>query len=208
MSDGRSAAAKRKRQGQGLFKIFNLGIVLGVAAAAALVYFFPLVDQHRENSLIAVHANGGNSESFHIRLPDDRILAGVPGVQDSTPPGLEWPEYDFLKNIQTELFKVRNENGVVVGAASRMSGKSEQHGSFVEWTVHLPARGTMFVSMAPNPSPDGFREGSLRAGTREFLPLNGVVLERFISDEIGVESTGAGRIELAAALVGPTEEIE
>ena len=151
-----------------MIKIFNLGIVLGIAAAAALVYFFPVVDQHRENSLISVHTNGGNSESFHIRLPDDRIVAGAAGTRSSTPPGLEWPEYDFLKNIQTELFKVRNENGVVVGAASRMSGNSEQHGSFVEWMVHLPARGTMFVAMAPSLSPDGYREGSLRAGTREF----------------------------------------
>jgi len=89
-----------------------------------------------------------------------------------------------------------------------MSGKSEQHGSFVEWVVHLPARGTMYVSMAPNPSPDGYREGSLRAGTREFLTLNGVVLERFLSDDFGPDPDGAGRIELAAALVGPAEELE
>ena len=191
-----------------MFRTFNLGIVLGIAMAAMLVYFFPVVDQHRENSLISVHANGGNSESFHIRLPDDRIMAGVSGTPRSTPPGLEWPELDFLANVQTELFKIRNEKGVVVGAASRMSGKSEQYGSFVEWAVHLPARGTMYVSMAPNPSPDGYREGSLRAGTREFLTLNGVVLERFVKDDFNPDSDGAGRIELAAALVGPAEELE
>ncbi len=176
--------------------------------AAALVYYFPVVDQYRESSLISVHANGGNSESFHIRLPDDRIMAGVSGSPRSTPPGLEWPDLDFLVNIQTELFKVRNENGVVVGAASRISGKSEQRESFVEWAVHLPARGTMYVSMAPNPSPDGYREGTLRAGTREFLTLNGVVLERYVRDDIGPDSDGAGRIELAAALVGPAEDLE
>ncbi len=208
MSGGRWAVANQNRQDQGLFKTFNVGIVLGIAMAAALVYFFPVVDQHRESSLISVHANGGNSESFHIRLPDDRIMAGVSGSPRSTPPGLEWPELDFLANIQTELFKVRNENGAVVGAATRMSGKSEQHGSFVEWAVHLPARGTMFVSMAPNPSPDGYREGSLRAGTREFLTLNGVVLERFVRDDLGPDPDGAGRIELAAALVGPAEDLE
>jgi len=191
-----------------LFKTFNLGIVLGIALAASIAYFYPVVDQHREKSLIAVHANGGNSESFHIRLPDDRIVAGVSGRQTSIPPGLEWPELDFLQNIQAELFKIRNENGVVVGTASRMSGKSEQHGSFVEWALHLPARGTMYVSMDPNPSPDGYREGTLRVGTREFQTLNGVVLERFIRDDIGPDSDGAGRIELAAALVGPAVDIE
>lgn len=191
-----------------MFKTFNLGIVLGIAAAAMFVYFYQAVDQYRERSLISVHANGGNSESFHIRVPDDRIMAGAAGAQQPTPPGLEWPELDFLKNIQTELFMIRNENGVVVGTASRMSGKTEQYGSFVEWAIHLPARGTMYVSMAPNPSPDGYREGGLTAGTREFLTLNGVVLERFIRDEIGPDSDGSGRIELAAALVGLAEDIE
>ena len=208
MSGGLFAVAKQKRQDQGLFKTFNLGIVLGIALAASIVYFYPLVDQHREQSLIAVHANGGNSESFHIRLPDDRIMAGVSGQQRSTPPGLIWPEIEILQGIQTELFMIRNENGVVVGTASRMSGNSEQHGSFVEWAMHLPARGTMYVSMQANLSPDGFREGSLTSGTREFRTLSGVVLERFIKDDFGPNPDGAGRIELAAALVGPAVELE
>ncbi len=208
MSGGHFPVANQKRQDQGLFKTFNLGIVLGIALAASIAYFYPVVDQYREQSLIAVHANGGNSESFHIRLPEDRIMAGVAGQQRSTPPGLVWPDIEFLQNIQTELFMIRNENGVVVGTASRMSGKSEQHGPFVEWAMHLPARGTMYVSMAAIPSPDGFREGSLTSGTREFLTLNGVVLERFIKDDIGPNPDGAGRIELAAALVGPAEELE
>jgi len=191
-----------------LFRIFYIGIALGIVLAATLVVFVPAVDQQRETSLITVHANGGNSESFHVRLPDDRIMAGVAGAPRLTPPGLEWPELGFLANIQTELFKIRNENGIVVGTASRMSGKSEQHGSFVEWTVHLPARGTMYVTMDPAPSPSGYREGSLRAGTREFLTLDGVVLERFVKDSLSSDPDGTGRIELAAALVGSGEELE
>ena len=185
-----------------MFRIFNLGIVLGIALAAALVYFVPVVDLQREVSLITVHANGGNSESFHIRLPDDRIMAGVTGAPTLTPPGLEWPDLEFLANVQTEMFKLRNEHGVVIGAASRMSGRSEQHGSFVEWVLHLPARGTMYVSMAPNPSSNGYREGTLRAGTREFLTMHGVVLERFAKVGLDSDTSNAGRIELAAALVG------
>jgi len=208
MSGGGYADAFLDGQGQNLFKTFNLGIVLGIALAAALVYFFPVVDQYRENSLISVHANGGNSELFHVSLPEDRIMAGVSAASRSVPPGLEWPEHEFLADIQIELFKVRNENGIVVGAASRMSGKSEKHGPFVEWVVHLPARGTMYVNMAVTPSPDGYRQGNLRAGTREFLTLNGVVLERFVKDEDDPELGTVGRIELAAALVGPLEEIE
>jgi hypothetical protein len=191
-----------------LFKTFNLGIVLGIVLAATLVYFIPVVDQYRESSLISVHANGGNSELFHISLPEDRIMVGVSGTPRSTPPGLQWPDHDFLADIQTELFKVRNENGIVVGTAGRMSGKTEEFGSFVEWLVHLPARGTMFVTMSTTPSPDGYRQGDLRAGTREFLTLNGVVLERFVRDDDDPDLGTVGRIELAAALVGPMEEIE
>ena len=95
-----------------MFRTFIVGIVLGIAMAAALVIFFPVVDQHRERSLVSVHPNGGNSESFPIRLPDDRIMAGVAGTSTSTPPGLDWPQQAFLANFQSELFKVRNEDGV------------------------------------------------------------------------------------------------
>jgi hypothetical protein len=191
-----------------LFKTFNLGIVLGIALAATIAHLYPIVDLYRENSLISVHANGGNSELFHVSLPEDRIMAGVSGAPISTPQGLIWPEHEFLEDIQAEVFKVRNEIGRVVGVGSRMSGKSEQNGPFVEWVVHLPARGTMYVTMAPSPSESGYREGALRAGTREFTTLNGVVFERFVRKEDVPEAGSTGRIELAAALVGPAEEIE
>ncbi len=135
-------------------------------------------------------------------------MAGVTGSAESTPSTLEWPEHDFLANMQTELFKVRNEKGVVIGAASRMSGSSEQHGSFVEWVVHLPARGSMFMTMAVNPSADGYREGKLRAGTREFLTLNGTVIERFVKEVGDSDSGDVGRIELVTAFVGLAEELE
>lgn len=208
MSGGRCTGENLDAQGQQLFRTFTLGIVLGIALAAAIVYAYPIVNQERENSLISVHANGGNSELFHISLPEDRIMAGVSGAPASTPPGLAWPDHDFLSDIQTELFKIRNEIGVVVGTASRMSGKTEQHGPFVEWVLHLPARGSMFVKMAVTSSSDGYRQGNLRAGTREFLPLRGVVLERFVKEDDDVEFGSVGRIELAAALVGPAEELD
>jgi hypothetical protein len=191
-----------------LFKVFNLGIVLGIAAAAALTHFAPVVDLHRETSMIVVQANRANTEAFQISLPRDRIVAGVPGLRDTTPPGLAWPEFEFLADMQTEIFKVRNDDGIVIGIASRMSGTTEALGSFVEWTIHLPARGTMFVTMAPRLSADGYREGSLRAGTREFLTLHGSIVERFVRDTGESDSDISGRIELIASLVGPAEAVE
>ena len=129
-------------------------------------------------------------------------MAGVTGSIGSTPSALEWPEHDFLANMQTELFKVRNENAVVIGVASRMSGSS------VEWVVHLPARGSMFMTMAANPSADGYRKGKLRAGTREFLTLNGTIVERFVNEVDDLDSGDVGRIELVTAFVGLAEELE
>ena len=191
-----------------MLKSFYLGIILGAGAAAAAVYFYPAVNLHREHSLVQAHANGGYSESFHIEVPSDRIMAGVAGLPETTPPGLDWPDYDFLANIRTELFKVRNEKGVVIGAASRLYGSSELHGPFVEWTVHLPARGTLYMTMEPDASSEGHRDGMLRAGTRDFETLNGTIVERFVAVDDDPDSGSVGRLELVTTLVGPTVDEE
>ena len=104
-----------------MFKSLIAGIVLGAVAAVAAVYFVPVVDQHREVSIIAVTQNGGNTELFHITVPMDRILIGASGQSNPLPPGLEWPDDLQFANIRTELFKIRNVRDVVVGIASRMA---------------------------------------------------------------------------------------
>jgi len=183
-----------------LFKTFIFGIVLGAFGAGALVYFVPAVDLHRERSLISVQPNGGNLEKFRINLPRDRILVGLPGVDDSIPAGLDWPGAEFLGDMQAEVFKVRDENSAVVGVASRLASSSEETGPFIEWVVHLPARGTMYVQMELTPAADGVRNGVLRSGTREFEPLHGNVREQFVlaAEDDDVQ----GRIVLETALVG------
>src|SRR5690606_16406708 len=100
--------------GAAVFKSFVIGILSGVLLLACLLYFVPVVDQHREASLISVQANGGNTESFHANLPDDRILIGGAGKEVS-PANLQWPEVAVLGDAQAELFKIRNRNDVVVG---------------------------------------------------------------------------------------------
>jgi hypothetical protein len=149
---------------------------------------------------MTVKPNGGNLESFRINLPRDRILVGLPGVENSIPAGLDWPGEEFLGNTQAELFILRNDDNTVVGVASRLASSSEESGPFIEWVVHFPARGTMYVQMELTPAADGFRNGVLMAGTRDFLELNGSVREQFISsvDDSDVQS----RIVLEAGLVG------
>jgi hypothetical protein len=193
-----------------VFKTFIFGIVLGVVASFGLLYFVPVVDQHRETSLVSVEPNGRNLESFFVNLPDDRILARNAGENAAVPAGMQWPSADVVADARVELFKIRDRNDSVIGVASRMSGPVGTQGSVVEWTVHLPARGTMYVAMREAPGADGLREGLLRAGTGEFAARRGSLTERFVAaigsagDGVGAE----GRIELQTILAGIASSVE
>jgi hypothetical protein len=186
-----------------VIKTFSLGILLGIVLAALLVYLVPVVDQHREASIISVQANGGNTESFHVNLPDDRILFGAPS--DSVlPAGLDWPDDARLAGSQAEIFKIRNRDDVVVGVGSRIAGSVAGAGRIVEWTLHLPARGSVYASMSLAADADGVRDGRMLAGTREFANMRGVVRERLI-ESAPEAASGSARIEVVTALVGKGE---
>ena len=184
-----------------MFKTFIIGIILGAAATAGILYSVPVVDLKREPSLIVVHPNLGNTESFHINVPMDRILIGAPAQAVPLPPGLDWPEDEQFAGFRAELFKIRNAKDAVVGVASRISGNSAGSGQVVEWVLHLPARGSIYAVVAPEPMEGGYRVGELRAGTREFSNLNGQVTERWVENKTGFEDAPAGRIELITAFV-------
>jgi hypothetical protein len=97
------------------------------------------------------------------------------------------------------LFKVRNSNDVVIGVASRLTIRNPQLGDVIEWVLHLPARGTMYVSVNPQ-NGKGLRSGTLKAGTREFDGLAGGLSEHWIEGGSEEESAG-GRIELVSTFV-------
>lgn len=183
-----------------MIKTFITGIVLGVAGVIAALNFVPLVDQHREISVISVSPNGGNSESFQVNIPMDRIMVGDQDSKNPKPPGIAWPESPMLDGSRTELFKLRNSRNTVIGVASRLAAKNDTLGSIVEWVIHLPARGSMYVSLTPE-AVDGGRSGEMRAGTREFGSIIGTVSERWIADTTGAAGAPAGRIELVATFV-------
>lgn len=177
-----------------------IGIVLGVAAAAGALYALPVVDQHREASIIRVAPNGGNMESFHVNIPMDRIMVGAPGVETMVPANLEWPS-ETLDGVRTELFKLRNANNLVVGVAARTAAERDD-GNVIDWMLHLPARGSLFVGMEATPREGGFRLGEVRAGSREFARLSGFLAERWVADTSGEEDAPLGRIELQATYIG------
>jgi len=191
-----------------MFKTFIAGILLGIVAAGGTLYSFPVVDQFREHSLIVVHPNHGNTESFHVNIPMDRIMIGVAGQSNPLPVGLVWPEDQQFADTRAELFKIRNDKDAVVGVASRIAGSHENSGEIIEWVFHLPARGSAYVAMQPEPAEGGYRIGALATGTREFAPLHGTVTERWVTDTSGSEDAPAGRIEIITAFVAREVEAE
>jgi len=191
-----------------LFKTFYFGIAFGLLGAFALMYSVPAVDLHRERSLISVRSNGGNAETYRIDLPRDRILVGLAGVDNALPAGLDWPAEALFGDLQTEMFKVRDRNDVVIGVASRLASASEATGAFIEWTVHLPARGTVYLQIDVAPSAEGHRNGRLMAGTRDFETLSGTVIEQYITDFEDEDLNVDGRIELITAFVGQLSDVQ
>ena len=189
-----------------MFKSFIAGLVLGLAGAGTIIYYAPVVDQVREQSLIVVHANHGNTETFYVNVPSDRILVGARDELDPVPPGVDWPADEKFASSRTELFKLRNSKDVVVGVASRIAAADDVAGDIIEWVLHLPARGSAYILMDSQPAEEGYRIGDLQAGTREFEPLGGIVTERWVSGGSDIENASAGRIELITAFVA--EEFE
>lgn len=180
-----------------MIRTFIIGVVLGIAAVIAALYLLPAVDQARESSIIAVAPNGGNSEVFHVNVPMDRIMVGAPAQPEPLPPELEWPEDPMFSDVRAELFKLRNARDAVVGVASRIAARDDAS-DVVEWVLHLPARGSLFVTMNPAPA-DGRRSGIMRAGTREFSDLIGRVSESWVADSS--DGVNAGRIVLQTSFV-------
>jgi len=190
-----------------LLKTFFLGILLGLAAAAGALYAIPVVDQTREASIVTVAPNGGNSEIFHVNIPMDRIVLGDPSQPVAVPPGLEWPADETLADVRAELFKIRNARDAVVGVAVRAAATADEN-SVIDWVLHLPARGSLFINMDVALAEGGYRMGKISSGAREFEQMRGGMTERWVANESNDEDAPAGRIELATTYVGQLEPLE
>ncbi len=182
-----------------MFKTFFLGLILGTLAAGGLVYVVPSVNLEREQSIMTVNPNGGTQERFYANLPGDRIMASVANGEEAWPAGLLWPADLDLGDGQAELFKLRNDADRVVAVASRI--KTAGPDSNVEWTVHLPARGTIYALLNGVADDTGTRNGRLRAGSREFADRRGSVSERLDATSGEFEDSD-GKLILTAVLVG------
>ena len=129
----------------------------------------------------------------------------MPNPDAAIPAALDWPGYEQVGDLQAEIFKIRDRNNTVVGIGSRLASAEEPTGMFIEWALHFPARGTMYIKMEVTPSADGFRNGIVVSGTRDFGMLSGSVREQFIANVENNDEVQS-RIRLEALLVGPLGE--
>ena len=189
-----------------LLRTFFFGILLGLLAAAGALYSYS-VDQVREATIVSVIPNGGIAESFHINVPMDRIMIGAPGQTGVLPAGLDWPADEILADVRAEMFKIRNARNAVIGVAVRAVAKNGDE-DIIDWVLHLPARGSIMVNMDIVPREDGYRLGEIRAGSREFAPLQGFMTERWVANTSDEEDAPAGHIELIASYVGKQKRVD
>ena len=184
-----------------MIKTFVFGIVVGLLVTLGGLYVIPAVDITREASIVTVAPNGINMEAFHVNVPSDRIMIGAQGNREPLPQGMQWPDDALFADARAEVFKLRNSSDVVVGVATRFSIDDPAAGEILEWVLHLPARGSLYVTMSPSPLDGGGRTGKMRAGTREFESMAGEILESWHADTSRNNSADRGRIELAAQYV-------
>lgn len=189
-----------------MLKTFIFGIVLGVAAAAAALYLYR-VDLVRETSVATVAPNGGSIETLHIDLPADRIMHGAADQDMLVPELMQWPGDETLADVEAEIFKVRDSRNTVIGVAARTQA-TEGETSSVDWLVHLPARGSIFATLASTEVEAGVRSGVFAAGSREFDRLRGRFSERRISGVADEDGVPTGRIELTAVYIGELAPLE
>ncbi|MEO0575885.1 MAG: hypothetical protein AAF004_10510 [Pseudomonadota bacterium] len=161
---------------------FFLGIIAGVVATLALAWFAPFLNQERVRSITDVQNNGGRVERFEIRLPDD-LLSSVPGIDRPdgvvVPASAEWYPELAPFYVHADVYRLRNEQGVVVGIASRVRGVQTRDD--VEWVLDLPARGTLAMNGL---SADIAEVGTIVSGTREFTELGGSWEARLDEDNV------------------------
>ncbi|MBT8085543.1 MAG: hypothetical protein HKN35_12550 [Woeseia sp.] len=185
-----------------MLKVFSIGILLGLIASGATAFFMPVADLHRETSLLTVQPNGGVIEIFKIRIPEDRVMVGSTDAAANLPGTLRWPQDLTDAGVTAEIFKLRNDDGAVIGLASRMVGSAIYDfgaaADSVEWVLNLPSRGSLYFLMDADADAAGNRGGFLRAGTREFSYQKGTMIERVVDDA----STGSAYIELTSLALG------
>lgn len=182
-------------------KTFLLGLLLGIGGAVWFAGWYPVVDPVRFPSESGVARNGGRTESFHIQIPDDRVLRAVSpaAAGPAMPDGVISLPAD-AGDAAAELYRLRNASGKVIGLASRV-----WHGGdapYTDWTLLLPARGAVYLTAAGAGNPAAGADvprpvlGDVIGGSREFSGIVGSYSEEWTIEERDADGRPVGDIEI------------
>lgn len=204
---------------------FITGFIIAFALVLVAAGFYPLPGHVRILSQTTTLPNGGRQEDFTIELPGDRIA--LPKFAKTAPFPNQAFSADGQDRLTAELFRLRNVQGVVIGVASKTTGKipdgSGQATWVSDWILLIPSRGALLLNQenarnqqlrvpqqgsegaAPvvqrvtaGPAPDD--EGIVVRGTDEFAGLVGSYSEVLQLEYVDAGGVAHGQINLSTRL--------
>jgi hypothetical protein len=133
-----------------LTRLFYAFVAIGVALVISLAAVFPLPQNERYRSSIAVIPDGGRQESFTIQWPQDRLQPVASPAAGLVVGGVATLLRGERGVASAEIFRVRDMSGNVVGLASRTTSMRGAEGGTAEqgsdWILLLPSRGALFMT--------------------------------------------------------------
>lgn len=132
-------------------RLFYAFVAIGIVLVIALAAIYPLPENQRFRSEIAVIPDGGRQESFTIHWPGDRVQPATAGATGLVVAG----KVTLLgaadgPGASAEIFRLRDAAGNVIGLASRSTSirparaGGTVHGS--DWMLLVPSRGSVFMT--------------------------------------------------------------
>jgi hypothetical protein len=218
----------------------SISFVVGALVVVAILVFNPFVKPARLAPPITTSdATGHVLEKFMIEAPRDILVVTHNGTNiiDPRPSGIALFDEPALQSGLLLVAKIRNEKGEIVGfaveseamdsASNPMLGKMRMN---TDWTIVLPARGTIHVAQIEDagavgkeilPSvmlgkewngkadfvstvgPDPSGRGIIIGGTREFQGITGSFVEVSHLTHMSRKRGGVGTVELQLAYKNP-----
>jgi hypothetical protein len=218
----------------------SIGFVAGALLIVVGLVVNPFVQPARLAAPITtVNATGHIVETFTVKAPEDIIAVTHNGgsIIDPKPAGIALLDEPALQSGLLLIAKLRNEGGEIVGvaveseqtdaASNPLLGKMRMN---TDWTILLPARGTIFVTQGEDagavgkkilptvmlgkewngradfvstagPGPGG--RGVIIGGTREFQGIAGSFVEISHLTQMSRTRGGVGTVELQLAYKRP-----
>ncbi len=130
-------------------RTFIFSFLAGIALSVVLAAVMPLPRHERIASSIEVLTNGGRSEEFIIRFPEDRIaLPDVPSGLIVLDGGAAYGLAQANSAAGAELFRLRDVDDQIIGVASRISARtpSSRSPSVSNWMLMIPSRGSLVMT--------------------------------------------------------------